>query len=119
MDSMPSAGRRKYRLRRPISAIWLFLGGTYCVASFAAGFDCAKAATRVERTICTSPDLSVLDGDLASAYSEAFAATKDISKLRAEQRAWLAKRDECMNRGLRGEDCAAPKGCNQNGHRGE
>jgi uncharacterized protein len=98
MDAMPNAGRRKCRLRRPIWAIWLLLTGTYGVASFAAGFDCAKAATRVERAICASPDLSVLDGNLASAYAEALVVIKDGSKLRAEQRTWLAKRDECMNR---------------------
>jgi uncharacterized protein len=98
MDAMPNAARRKYRLRRPILTIWIFLAGTYGVASFAAGFDCAQAAKRVERAICASPHLSVLDGNLASAYAEALAAIKDISKLRAEQRTWLAKRDECINR---------------------
>lgn len=60
-----------------------------------ASFDCAKATTAVEKTICASPRLSALDGELAATYA---AARKlgGSAALRDEQRRWAAKsRDAC------------------------
>ena len=36
----------------------------------AASFDCAKASSKTEKAICTDPELSKLDEDLASSYKE-------------------------------------------------
>lgn len=59
-----------------------------------ASFDCGKAASPVELTICGEyeSELRSLDRDLADAWAAARAAGK--SDL-AEQRRWLASRDKC------------------------
>lgn len=58
----------------------------------AASFDCHKAATHMEQTICANKELSDLDTELASLYRRRLAELKSISKaeeLRAAQRNWL------------------------------
>ena len=62
----------------------------------AAGFDCSKAMTRVEKAICADPALSKLDGALATTYRAALGKTIDADALRASQRSWLKqRRDAC------------------------
>jgi len=96
VDAQLNVEPRMHRLHRPISAVWLLFCVTHVVTSSAAGFDCAKAASPVEHAICASPELSLLDGDLAAAYAAALGVVDDPSQLRTEQRAWLAKRDGCL-----------------------
>ena len=63
----------------------------------AAGFDCAKAGTRVEQMICAQPALSALDGELSRAYDGARRSGRRPALL-AEQRDWLVKvRDRCAD----------------------
>ncbi len=62
--------------------------------SHAASFDCAKASTRIEKSICADPSLGKLDVDIASAYA---AAGADLDapmreRLLRSQREWLAHR---------------------------
>ncbi|MGE5154543.1 MAG: DUF3298 domain-containing protein [Bdellovibrio bacteriovorus] len=72
-----------------------------CVALPAQGasFDCAKATSWVEQTICEDPSLGELDERLAAALRKAQeAAEKDpvaLERLASEQTAWLAERDGC------------------------
>jgi uncharacterized protein len=96
VDAKLKVGPRMHILHRPISAVWLLFCMTHAVTSFAAGFDCAKAASQVERAICANQELSALDGDLAAAYTEALGVVEDPSKLRTDQRTWLVKRDTCL-----------------------
>lgn len=64
----------------------------------AAGFDCAKAATSVEKAICANSGLSDLDSALAAAYRSALAASANPVALKSGQRAWLTRvRDHCRN----------------------
>jgi len=42
-----------------------------------ASFDCAKASTRIERLICSSPALSELDTKVAKRYGEALVRSPD------------------------------------------
>jgi len=64
----------------------------------AASFDCAKAATRVERTICADRKLSDLDDQLAAAYQNALTAASDANSIRTRQREWLAnERNKCRD----------------------
>lgn len=66
--------------------------------AFAASFDCSKASTFVEKTICADEELSSLDVKLADAYNTAIAGTSDKVALRDEQRLWLREtRDKCNN----------------------
>lgn len=64
-------------------------------------FDCRKASTRVEKTICGVAPLAAVDGELGRAYK---AARDGLSKpektrLRDRQRAWIKRRDKhCARR---------------------
>lgn len=62
----------------------------YGVGLEAASFDCAKAATPMERLICSNDSVSQLDEDLGQAYKEAlvkYADKKDM--LVRQQRNWI------------------------------
>ncbi len=54
-----------------------------------AGFNCAKASTPIEKTICADAKLSDLDGFLRVAYKEALSNTSNPTALKAEQQKWL------------------------------
>ena len=62
-------------------------------------FDCAKASHEVERVICSDPDLSVLDRELAAVYGAARSGP-DMNQARqaeltARQRRWIDSRNGC------------------------
>jgi uncharacterized protein len=61
----------------------------------AASFDCGKATTAQEKTICNTPSLSSLDEKLAKIYKEAMANALDPQALKNEQRAWLKETRSC------------------------
>jgi len=66
----------------------------------AASFDCARAASKAETVICADPALSKLDERLARNYAGARVAVKEgAGCLQGDQRAWLARRDRCDDRG--------------------
>ncbi len=61
-----------------------------------ASFNCSKAVTRVEKTICASRVLSDLDERLAGAYGAALRSSDDPGSVKSGQRAWLKNvRDRC------------------------
>jgi uncharacterized protein YecT (DUF1311 family) len=67
------------------------------LGSHAAGFDCAKASTMVEKAICASPTISALDGQLGDAFRGALANHPGkADALKLDQRHWLAERDEAV-----------------------
>src|ERR1035441_6935922 len=59
----------------------------------AASFDCAKAETRIEKLICSTPTLSEADEVMAAAYKKARAKTnltaKEEEVLKQGQLDWL------------------------------
>jgi uncharacterized protein len=59
----------------------------------AASFDCSKARTVPERTICSDPKLSAADDEMAALYNAALAANTHLlltpQELKADQVAWL------------------------------
>ena len=65
------------------------------LVSHAAGLDCKKAATPVEKAVCADAELGKLDAQVASAYDAAIAqlSTRGRSLLRKGQRQWLGYRD--------------------------
>ena len=69
----------------------------------AASFDCALARTAVEQAICSSRELARLDRHVAEAYTSKLMWADDEVKrvaIRAEQRAWLKRRDAlCLHGG--------------------
>jgi uncharacterized protein len=71
--------------------------------AYAASFDCKKASTFVEQSICSNETASKLDEDLASKYKDALVTSKNSDGLKAEQKSWLkmvrnkCKTVECIN----------------------
>ena len=64
----------------------------------AAGFDCNKASTLVEKAICSDSELSKLDDLLMISYKEALGNISDTDKLKSEQRDWLSNtRNKCQD----------------------
>jgi hypothetical protein len=65
----------------------------------AAGFDCAKAATRVEKTICDDANLSELDTRLTQLYTGTLAelSGRDRDRVKQEQQQWLKQRNACAD----------------------
>ena len=63
----------------------------------AAGFDCKRAKSLVEKQICGVPELSRADGEVAALYARTLAvlAKDGATSLREEQRGWLREREEC------------------------
>ena len=53
-----------------------------------ASFDCAKASHPLEKTICASPKLSKLDGEVAALYRARLAQLFDKESFRSQQRDW-------------------------------
>lgn len=63
-----------------------------------AGFDCTKAGTVVEKTICSNQTLSDLDDFLSFSYKKALANSLHKDAIRATQRDWLgSRRNKCNN----------------------
>ncbi len=63
----------------------------------AASFNCKKAGTFIEHTICGDDKLSKLDEDLAKAYKKA-RKNGDAKAIKKEQRKWLkTTRKSCKN----------------------
>jgi uncharacterized protein len=73
----------------------------------AAGFNCAKASSAVEKMICGDAETSRLDSDMAAAYKKASAKASDSAPLVADQKSWLkntrnvCKDIECLKRAYR------------------
>lgn len=75
----------------------------------AAGFNCKKAHTQVEKMICDSSDLSGADGRLGKIYSQLQKSLPEAERdqLKKEQLGWLKKRDAYLSEVCQGDvDCA-------------
>lgn len=86
---------RRDDVRRVIASVAVVLislaGGTT-----AAGLDCAKASTPVERMICDDPALSRMDSELNALYSQQLRTAAGPSAFREEQQVWVRRvRDAC------------------------
>jgi uncharacterized protein len=62
----------------------------------AAGFNCREASTKLEKKICSSPDLSSADEQMARLYKEALKKSNNRENLVASQKEWLRKRKLAM-----------------------
>jgi uncharacterized protein YecT (DUF1311 family) len=82
-----------------LAALLIALPGA---SAAAAGFDCKRARTEIEKEICGLPELSALDGKIARLYSAALTVLKqanpgEIVRFQKDQRAWLSTRDDCYD----------------------
>lgn len=65
--------------------------------SFGASFDCAKAATPVEKLICSDDALSTLDEQLGAAYRQALSESTDKELIKKAQAEWLKEQRACKD----------------------
>jgi uncharacterized protein YecT (DUF1311 family) len=81
--------------------ITIVLCGLFSTQALAASFDCNKATTRVEKAVCSNPELSKLDEQLAKAYHDALArlSSKGQKETREYQRQWLKQLPGCQSDG--------------------
>ncbi|MFO1183388.1 MAG: lysozyme inhibitor LprI family protein [Bauldia sp.] len=87
-------------LRAAAAALALMTLGAAPPPAGAASFDCAKAATAIEKAICADPAVSALDSRLQERYDAVLALSLDPARLRSDQRAWLAEtRADAAKRG--------------------
>jgi|GEM_PF-854544 uncharacterized protein len=77
------------------------LGAVFISSSaFAVSFDCTKASTYAEKTICSDPLLRKLDDALSKNYKAMLGADLGgpVENLRNDQRKWIANRNKCTTR---------------------
>jgi len=75
--------------------IALILCGISLAEANAASFDCAKARSVVEKTICSNSDLSKLDESLSDVYKLALKEHPVKNYVRTRQREWLKENNSC------------------------
>jgi len=64
----------------------------------AASFDCELAQSASEKLICSSPELSKLDEELARQYKSRLTTANNPAALKSEQRRWLKQlREQCQD----------------------
>jgi uncharacterized protein len=70
----------------------------FASGSYAASFDCTKAATPVEKLICADSQISDLDELLMQSYKKALVNTPEPEILKIHQRSWLTDtRNKCQD----------------------
>ena len=76
----------------------LILATLFCIStSYAAGFDCNKARSSTEKTICNTTSLSDLDEILVLSFNKVVASSADAKALKTIQQAWLKNRETCAS----------------------
>lgn len=66
---------------------------------FAASFDCSKATSLPEMTICNDPELSKLDDELSAVYQRAKSRAKDQTAFKQQTRAaWKWRETNCQTK---------------------
>ena len=75
----------------------VFLLTLAAVSARATSFDCAKAATSVERLICETRALARMDDELAEIYEDGADREEHRLAVRAAQRAWIVRRNRCAD----------------------
>lgn len=86
-------GKKTRKLISFLIPTLLFITG---MSAQAASFDCAKASTSVEKTICADSQLSELDSQLMQAYKNSLSSTADANLLKSQQINWLLNtRNKC------------------------
>ena len=94
--------KRKLNYKISISIIIIALFGLFSTQATAASFDCKKAASWVEKTVCSNPELSKLDDEMAKAYSDALAklSPEGQEETRAYQKKWLKRISSFSKKGI-------------------
>lgn len=72
----------------------LALAFLFAAQAQAASFDCNKATTSIELSICASSELSKLDDDMFQTYTKAYAINSEV---KLSQRTWLKNTQQCKD----------------------
>lgn len=64
-------------------------------SAYAASFNCHKAETSIEKTICSDAVLSKLDDEMSSSYKVVMQKVNQSASIRKLQKNWLAERNNC------------------------
>lgn len=100
MSRLPTRIPNPPRPHGVVAVALLFLSCLVLPMAQAASFDCKKASTAVEKSICANPELSFLDEILTSTYQKVIDVATDRSGVHRYQREWLTKiRDACQDEG--------------------
>ena len=75
--------------------VFIIIFAAFTANVHAASFDCAKAGTDVEKTICANTELSELDTKMGETYTKALKLAPDPQLLKQQQRDWLKVRNQC------------------------
>lgn len=93
-------------MRRHMLITSIFLLPVCGLAAEGPAFDCSKAQGEVPKLICNTPELAVLDRKLDEVYRASLSkAKKAKDELRAEQRDWVKRRDDCSKDRAAMETC--------------
>ncbi|MHB8624486.1 MAG: lysozyme inhibitor LprI family protein [Sulfuricaulis sp.] len=77
---------------------WIILGWlTLLATAQAASFDCEKAVSTIEKTICGDDELSKLDEKLYTAYKNALQNDKHANSIRHSEEQWIKDRNHCTD----------------------
>jgi uncharacterized protein len=75
-----------------------FISLILCIkVSFAASFNCDMAKASVEKAICHSESISMLDENMASLYASHIKAYGDPKAIKSSQKIWLNTRNDCKD----------------------
>ena len=65
------------------------------IVTYSASFDCTKASTFVEKTICADSKLSLIDEELNTLYNQIKTNSLYADQRKQSQLAWLKERNKC------------------------
>src|SRR5215831_907935 len=84
-----------YRMQRALLTVAIMVAPGIVAG---ASFNCSKASTSVEKTICASKALSNLDEQLAQAYESVILLSDNPDGVKRQQQEWLRNvRDRCRD----------------------
>lgn len=78
-----------------VTSLWVNAGTSTVLAT---SFDCARACAPIEKLICRTPQLKLMDIELTRLYRLALTDQRSVpapDKVEIDQRFWAAARDQC------------------------
>ncbi|MGD0170249.1 MAG: lysozyme inhibitor LprI family protein [Smithella sp.] len=91
------------RLNWEVLLVTISVLGLLSTQATAASFDCKKATTKFEKTVCANPELSQLDEEMAKAYHEALTSLSSEGQKETKdyQKQWLKKVSSFSKKGIK------------------
>ena len=95
--------KRELNYKTSIGIIIIAFCGLFSTQATAASFDCQKAASWVEKTVCSNQELSKLDEELAKAYHDALVSLSHEGQKETKdyQKQWLKRVSSFGKKGIK------------------